>query len=118
MKQFRALFRIFEFTLNNSDNYLSRTEWPAYVFDAVPMLLLCISYNLYHPAAYLPESHMALSHAYKRLGNAGDRTLDPKLTTDVELSRRRGVPDVIGGQPPAAVVVCAGGHWAVLPQRV
>ncbi|KAL8764130.1 MAG: hypothetical protein Q9184_000272 [Pyrenodesmia sp. 2 TL-2023] len=103
---FRALFRILEFSINDSDNYLSKTEWPAYVFDAVPMLLLCISYNFYHPSKYLPESHMSLSHAYKRLGNPNP---DPKLR-DVELSRR----EPGDGDLPVAV---AGGNWAGLPQR-
>ncbi len=65
--QFRALYRIFEFTINNGDNYFATHEWTAYVFDAVPMVLFVVLFSLYHPSKYLPPTHMSLNHAYKRL---------------------------------------------------
>jgi hypothetical protein len=34
----RSLFRVVEFIMGN-DGYLLSTEWPNYVFDAVPMLV-------------------------------------------------------------------------------
>ncbi|KAL8717822.1 MAG: hypothetical protein Q9225_004977 [Loekoesia sp. 1 TL-2023] len=83
---FRALYRIFEFTINGGNNYLADHEWPAFAFDALPMLILIVSCSLYHPAKYLPGSHTSLNHAYKRLGNPGNKTLDPRFK-DFELGR-------------------------------
>ncbi|KAL9599056.1 MAG: hypothetical protein Q9219_004090 [cf. Caloplaca sp. 3 TL-2023] len=80
--QFRAIYRIFEFTLNSGDNYLAQHEWPVYALDAFLMLLLVDAFILYHPSKYLPTTHTSFSHAYKRLGNpsaAGGRGNDGKV---------------------------------------
>jgi hypothetical protein len=53
----RIIFRLVEFTAG-FDGPIPRTEWPYYVFDAVPMLLASIVFNIAHPGRYLvgPES--------------------------------------------------------------
>ncbi|KAL8936950.1 MAG: hypothetical protein Q9216_004665 [Gyalolechia sp. 2 TL-2023] len=75
---FRAVFRIFEFTISDGKNYLADHEWPAYAFDFLPMLVLIASFIMYHPAKYLPRTHISINHAYKRLGNPGNRLSDPR----------------------------------------
>ena len=99
--QFRALYRIFEFTINNGDNYFATHEWTAYVFDAVPMVVFVVLFSLYHPSKYLPPTHMSLNHAYKRLGNSGSKTSGPRYG-GVELGHR--TPDVV-------VQPAAGNDW-------
>jgi hypothetical protein len=53
----RIVFRLVEFT-SGFNGPIPRTEWPYYAFDAVPMLLASIVFNLAHPGRYLvgPES--------------------------------------------------------------
>ncbi|KAL8902874.1 MAG: hypothetical protein Q9171_007578, partial [Xanthocarpia ochracea] len=98
---FRALYRIFEFTINNGDNYFATHEWTAYVFDAVPMVVFVVLFSLYHPSKYLPPTHMSLNHAYKRLGNSGSKTSGPRYD-GVELGHR--TPNVV-------VQPAAGNDW-------
>jgi len=45
----RSLFRVVEFVMGN-DGYLLSTEWPIYVFDAVPMLIVMVVYWRWWPS--------------------------------------------------------------------
>ncbi|KAK4235020.1 protein RTM1 [Achaetomium macrosporum] len=45
----RSLFRVVEFIMG-ADGYLLSTEWPLYVFDAVPMLLAMVAYWRWFPS--------------------------------------------------------------------
>lgn len=60
----RTIYRIVEFwaiaDLEAGDGGISpvvRYEWFFYVFEAVPMLLDCMLFNIFHPRRYLPESN-------------------------------------------------------------
>ncbi|KAL8835185.1 MAG: hypothetical protein Q9170_003431 [Blastenia crenularia] len=93
---FRAIYRIFEFTINNMDNYIANHEWPIYALDAIPMLILIVSFSLYHPGKYLPNTHISFNHAYKRLGNPGNKSSDPRFK-GIELGYQ--APHVFVQQP-------------------
>jgi hypothetical protein len=47
---FRSLFRVVEFIMGN-DGYLLSTEWPLYVFDTVPMLVVMVVFWKWFPSA-------------------------------------------------------------------
>ncbi|PVH91187.1 RTA1 like protein [Periconia macrospinosa] len=44
---FRNLFRVIEYALGD-DGYLLSTEWPIYVFDAIPMAFVLVVCNLWY----------------------------------------------------------------------
>lgn len=94
------MYRILEFTIGDGTNYLVDHEWPAYALDVLPMLILVVNFIMYYPAKYLPRSYTSFSHAYKRLGNPGNKSADPRLNA-VELT-----------QPPSVSVQSAeNGNW-------
>ncbi|MCJ1416414.1 hypothetical protein MMC32_002749 [Xylographa parallela] len=70
----RSLFRCLEFTLNRGDNYLRSHEWPFYLFDMVPIVLVLMIFNVAHPARFLPPDYCTVRHAYKKPGYKGVST--------------------------------------------
>lgn len=46
---FRSVFRVIEFIMG-ADGYLLSTEWPLYIFDAVPMLLVMVVFWRWFPS--------------------------------------------------------------------
>jgi hypothetical protein len=45
---FRNIYRLIEFSLG-VESSITRHEWYTYVFDALPMLLAILAFNIYHP---------------------------------------------------------------------
>ncbi|KAI4181611.1 MAG: hypothetical protein L6R41_006522 [Letrouitia leprolyta] len=103
---FRAVYRIFEYTIKDGDNYLANHEWPAYAFDGLPMVILLVIFALYHPGKYLPGTHISFNHAYKRIGNPGNRSSDLRPKGGVELNTA----------PYVTVLSAENGQWTA-PQH-
>ncbi|KAK9375621.1 RTA1 like protein-domain-containing protein [Lipomyces chichibuensis] len=49
----RSVYRVCDFALGKN-GYLEQNEWPAYVFDAAPMLPCVMLFVYWHPGRYLP----------------------------------------------------------------
>ncbi|KAK9241861.1 RTA1 like protein-domain-containing protein [Lipomyces tetrasporus] len=49
----RSVYRVCDFALGKT-GYLEQNEWPAYVFDALPMLPCVALFVYWHPGKYLP----------------------------------------------------------------
>ncbi|KAK9311788.1 RTA1 like protein-domain-containing protein [Lipomyces starkeyi] len=49
----RSVYRVCDFALGKT-GYLEQNEWPAYVFDAAPMLPCVVLFVYWHPGKYLP----------------------------------------------------------------
>lgn len=45
----RSVFRVAEFAMGNN-GYLLSNEWPLYVFDTIPMLVVCLLFFVWYPA--------------------------------------------------------------------
>ncbi|MCJ1226859.1 hypothetical protein MMC12_003514 [Toensbergia leucococca] len=81
---FRTLFRILEFTLSSSQNYLTHHEWPLYAFDALPILLVLTSFNSIHPGRYMPKAYITLNHNFKHVPKEPEFKSTPSIRMEEE----------------------------------
>ena len=66
----RSIFRMIEFIMGH-DGYLLSTEWPLYVFDSVPMVIVMVIFCWRFPSAL---QQVKANNAWTEMGRQGEST--------------------------------------------
>ncbi|EWC43438.1 hypothetical protein DRE_07579 [Drechslerella stenobrocha 248] len=104
----RIIFRLVEFSQGIYDATLTTHEVFFYVLEAAPMLIACVTWNVFHPGRFLvgPESEFPhLSRQAKKAKKAEKKRLTAEKKTQkaqLKMERRRGgeVENMERGQSP------------------